>query len=386
MKKLSILGSTGSIGQQTLAVVDEFAQAFQVVAMSCHKDIVRFENQVRKYNPKYAVITDEATYHRSESLRLNYPKTKFLMGREGLLEIVSLEEVDTIVVAIVGNEALLPTIKAIEAKKRICIANKEVLVTSGHLIMPLALEHNVELIPVDSEHSALFQCLQGNKQKSIEKVILTASGGPFRGLKRSDLIDVKASRALKHPNWEMGRKISIDSATMMNKGLEVIEAKWLFGLALDQIDVVVHPQSIVHSMVQYQDSSIIAQMGLPDMRLPILYALNYPNRMESSFERIDFKKMMTLDFEAPDYETFPCLGLAYEVLKNGGIQSTILNAANEVLVERYLNDEIAFYDIPKGIEWAIGRYTNILNPDLQTILEQDLDTRKLMIDWNPNQR
>lgn len=386
MKKLTILGSTGSIGQQTLAVVDEFSQAFQVVALSCHKDIVRFENQVRKYNPKFAVITDEATYHRSESLRLTYPKTKFLVGREGLLEIVSLEEVDTVVVAIVGNEALLPTIKAIEAKKRICIANKEVLVTSGHLIMPLALEHNVELIPVDSEHSALFQSLQGNKQKSIEKVILTASGGPFRGLKRSDLVDVKASRALKHPNWEMGRKISIDSATMMNKGLEVIEAKWLFDLALDQIDVVVHPQSIVHSMVQYKDSSIIAQMGLPDMRLPILYALNYPNRMQSSFERIDFKKLMTLDFEAPDYETFPCLGLAYEVLKNGGIQSTILNAANEVLVERYLSDEIGFYDIPKGIEWAIGRYTNILNPDLQTILEQDLDTRNLMIDWNPNQR
>lgn len=386
MRNITLLGSTGSIGQQTLELVDEFPEAFKIIAMSCHTDLKKFEIQIGKYKPSIAIITDEDTYNRAAYLKAAYPKTRFLMGREGLLEAVSLKEVDTVVVAIVGNDALLPTIQAIKEKKRICIANKEVLVTSGHLIMPLVQQNNVEMIPVDSEHSALFQSLQGNELSSIEKVILTASGGPFRGMKPSDLINVRAAEALKHPKWDMGKKISIDSATLMNKGLEVIEAKWLFGLTPDQIDVVVHPQSIIHSMVQYKDSSVIAQMGLPDMRLPILYALNYPKRVQASFERMDLAKIMSLTFEAPDQETFPCLGLAYEVLKNGGIQPVVLNAANEILVDRFLKDEIGFYDIPSGIEWALGRCAHIETPNLKTILENDVETRRLMRLWKPSKR
>lgn len=381
MRKLTLLGSTGSIGQQTLAIVDEFPNDFEVVAISCHRDLNCFEIQLEKYRPKVAIITDEAAYKAAAVLRDTYPETRFLTGQEGLLEAVSLDEIDTVVVAIVGNDALLPTIKAIKSKKRICIANKEVLVTSGHLIMPLVKDHGVEMIPVDSEHSALFQSLQGNKLESIEKVILTASGGPFRGKKAAALMNVKAADALKHPNWSMGRKISIDSATLMNKGLEVIEAKWLFGLTPEQIDVVVHPQSIIHSLIQYRDSSVIAQMGLPDMRLPILYALNFPERQTASFERMDLTKLMTLTFEAPDKETFPCLELAYEVLRRGGVQPTVLNAANEILVERYLNNEIGFYDIPKGIEWALGRFERLANPDLDAILAHDSETRQLMRSW-----
>lgn len=386
MRNITLLGSTGSIGQQTLEIVDEFPEAFKIIALSCHTDLKNFELQIEKYMPQVAIITDEDAYNRAAYLKTTFPKTRFLMGQEGLLEAVSLNEVDTVVVAIVGNDALLPTIQAINEKKRICIANKEVLVTSGHLIMPLVQKNNVEMIPVDSEHSALFQSLQGNKLSSIEKVILTASGGPFRGKKPSDLINVRAVEALKHPKWDMGKKISIDSATLMNKGLEVIEAKWLFGLTADQIDVVVHPQSIIHSMVQYKDSSVIAQMGLPDMRLPILYALNYPKRELASFERMDLAKIMTLTFEAPDRETFPCLGLAYEVLKNGGIQPVVLNAANEILVDRFLKDEIGFYDIPSGIEWALGQCTHVETPNLETILENDFETRRLMRLWKPSKR
>lgn len=384
MKKITLLGSTGSIGQQTLAVVDEFPNDFEVFAISCHRDIKRLETQIQKYKPKMAVVTDEKAYQDAKCLKSIYPETKFLYGREGLLEIVSCSEVDSVVIAIVGNDALLPTIKAIEAKKRICIANKEVLVTSGHLIMPLVKAHNVELIPVDSEHSALFQALQGNESNSIEKVILTASGGPFRGLKREDLINKKAEQALKHPKWDMGKKISIDSATLMNKGLEVIEAKWLFDLEPKQIDVVVHPESIIHSLIQYKDSSVMAQMGLPDMRLPIVYALNYPHRKATALERMDLAKIMSLTFENADQETFPCLGLAYEVLRNGGVQPTVLNAANEVLVARYLNDEIGFYDIPKGIEWALSKIDNPQVPDLETILSYDSETRIKVATWKPH--
>lgn len=381
MKNIAILGSTGSIGTQALAVVDEFSKAFNVVAISCNKDVKKLEEQIIKYNPAYAVITDENAFGQVSHFKSLYPETKVLFGQESLLEVVALEEVEAVVMAIVGNDALLPTIGAIKAKKRICIANKEVLVTSGHIIMPLVKAYGVELIPVDSEHSALFQALQGNKNSEIEKVILTASGGPFRGRSRESLEFVSATEALKHPKWDMGRKISIDSATLMNKGLEVIEAKWLFDLLPSQIDVVVHPQSIIHSLIQYRDSSVIAQMGLPDMRLPIVYALNYPDRQETLLERMDLAKLMTLTFEKPDCETFPCLDLAYHVLEKGGIYPTILNAANEILVDRYLEDEIEFYDIPRGIEWAIGKYSAIESPTLEDVLMYDQDVRALMSCW-----
>ncbi len=381
MKNIAILGSTGSIGTQTLAVVDEFSKDFNVVAISCNKDVKKLEEQIIKYKPDYAVITDEKAFRATSYFNSLYPKTKILFGQESLLQIASLEEVDTVVVAIVGNDALLPTIEAIKSKKRVCIANKEVLVTSGHLIMPLVKEYGVQLIPVDSEHSALFQALQGNKKSEIEKVILTASGGPFRGRSKESLSFVSAAEALKHPKWDMGRKISIDSATLMNKGLEVIEAKWLFDLEPSQIDVVVHPQSIIHSLIQYKDSSVMAQMGLPDMRLPIAYALNYPNRRETLLERMDLAELMTLTFEKPNRETFPCLDLAYHVLEKGGIYPTVLNAANEILVERYLEDEIDFYDIPRGIEWAIGQYSNLESPTLEDVLMYDQDVRGIMSRW-----
>lgn len=381
MKNIVILGSTGSIGTQTLAVVDEFPEDFNVVGLSCHRDIKKIEAQIVKYKPAYIVITDEKAFQEAANFRLSYPNTKILFGQEGLIEMVTLKEADTVVVAIVGNDALMPTIEAIQGKKRICIANKEVLVTSGHLIMPLAKANNVELIPVDSEHSALFQALQGNSLSEIEKVILTASGGPFRGRSRESLQFVTAAEALKHPKWDMGRKISIDSATLMNKGLEVIEAKWLFDLKPNQIDVVVHPESIIHSLIQYQDSSVMAQMGLPDMRLPIVYALNYPNRHTTQLERLDLAKQMALTFEKPDREAFPCLDLAYEVLEKGGIYPTILNAANEILVQRFLEDEIDFYDIPRGIQWAIGQYGNLESPTLEDVIMYDKDVREIMMRW-----
>ena len=381
MKNIAILGSTGSIGTQTLEIVDEFPQEFNVVAISCNQDIKKFETQIAKYNPAYAVVTDEKAYGAAKHIKNLYPNTQLLCGQESLIQIVSLEEIDTVLMAIVGNDALLPTIQGIKSKKRICIANKEVLVTSGHLIMPLVAKYDVTLIPVDSEHSALFQALQGNRYSEIEKVILTASGGPFRGRKRDDLAFVTAADSLKHPKWNMGKKISIDSATLMNKGLEVIEARWLFDLKPDQIDVVIHPESIIHSLVQYQDSSVIAQMGLPDMRLPIIYALNYPQRHQTALKRMDLTELMTLTFEKPDRETFPCLDLAYHVLQLGGIFPTILNAANEVLVERYLEDEIDFYDIPRGIEWAVGQYSSLEAPTLEDVLMYDQDVRALMEKW-----
>lgn len=386
MKNICILGSTGSIGQQTLALVEEFSEQFNVVAMSCHRDLVRFEEQLLKFKPKVAAVTDPAVFSKIPDLSLRFPHIKFLQGKEHLPELVSLDDVDAVVVAIVGNDALIPTIEAIKAKKRICIANKEVLVTSGHLIMPLARSLGVEILPVDSEHSALFQCLQGNSLKSIEKVILTASGGPFRGKKKEDIRFATSSQALKHPKWNMGKKISIDSATLMNKGLEVIEAKWLFDMRPDQIDVVVHPESIIHSMIQYQDRSVMAQMGLPDMRLPIIYALNYPSREVTSLEPLDLAKLGKMTFEAPDTDTFPCLPLSYEAMTMGALATTVLNAANEVLVERYLNDEIKFYDIPEGIAYALGNYPKSPDVSLEAVIATDKETRIQTLKWQPHMK
>lgn len=381
MQQITILGSTGSIGTQTLDIIRENRSLFKVYALSCHSSIQILERQIAEFSPEVVVITDPSQFSAAKAMLSSYPKLKVLLGKEALLEIVSAGEVDAVVISIVGNEALLPTIEAIKARKRICIANKEVLVTSGHLIMPLAKSLNVTLYPVDSEHSALFQCLQGNKLKSIEKVILTASGGPFRGMKKNDLISKVASEALKHPKWQMGQKISIDSATLMNKGLEVIEAKWLFDLEPTQIDVVVHPESIIHSMIQYKDRSVMAQMGLPDMKLPILYALTHPERISTNLEPLDLTKIATLNFEAPDFETFPCLSLAYKALELGGLTPTVLNATNEVLVERYLKGEVGFYDIPEGIEKAM--LTMDLGEDLSldAVLETDARARRYAYEW-----
>ena len=291
-----------------------------------------------------------------------------LSGMEGLKKISSLPEIDVLLTAIVGMIGLVPTLEAIKHKKDIALANKETLVCAGKLVMSEAKKNGVKILPVDSEHSAIFQSLNGENYKEIEKIILTASGGPFRGKKKDELLNVTKNEALKHPNWSMGRKISIDSSTLMNKGLEVIEAKWLFDVDVDQIEVVVHPQSIIHSMVQFNDSSVIAQLGCPDMRLP--------QRYENSFERLDLTKVATLTFEEPDLETFPCLSLAYETLKMGGTYSAVLNSANEVLVEAFLEDKIGFYDIPKYIKETLDAHTSIEDPNLEDILEVDKWTRE----------
>lgn len=382
MQQLTILGSTGSIGTQTLDIVRANQDLFSVYALSCHSRIDLLEEQVAEFKPRVVVITDPRQYSAAKALFASYANLKVYFGKEGLLDIVSQAAVDAVIIAIVGNEALLPTIEAIKAKKRICIANKEVLVTSGHLIMPLAKSLDVTLYPVDSEHSALFQCLQGNETKSIEKVILTASGGPFRGKSRSELVNKLAADALKHPKWQMGQKISIDSATLMNKGLEVIEAKWLFELEPQQIDVVVHPQSIIHSMIQYRDRSVMAQMGLPDMKLPILYALTHPDRIQTHFDPLNLATVGELTFEAPDLETFPCLSLAYEALRTGGLVPTVLNAANEVLVERYLRGEIGFYDIPEGTHRAMSTLSLGTDLSLEAVLHVDEEARKFAFQWN----
>lgn len=375
MTRLCILGSTGSIGKQTLELVESNSERFKIEALSCHRDVDALLQQIIKFKPRYAVVSDETAY---KALKKDCPGyTSVLFGVEGLCMIAALDTVDTVVTSVVGNVGLMPTVAAVKAGKRIALANKETLVTAGGLIMPMAEVYHAEIIPVDSEHSAIFQSLQGSKRDEIEKVILTASGGPFRGRSKESLVGVKATEALKHPNWSMGRKISIDSATLMNKGLEVIEAKWLFNMSINQIDVVVHPESIVHSMIAFKDSAVIAQLGVPDMRLPIWYALNYPNRVETNLPRLDFKTISQLTFQEPDRSTFPCLDLAYEALRIGGVTPTVLNAANEVLVEAFLNNEIAFYTIPKVIEKLMGTVTQIKNPTIEEILYVDQETRRL---------
>ena len=354
MKKISILGSTGSIGKQTLDVVRDNRDKFEIVAISANSNIELLLEQIVEFKPKYVTVFEE---NKALKLKEMLPKNieiEVLAGMEGLKIISSLDEVDVLLTAVVGMIGLVPTLCAIKKGIDIALANKETLVTAGELVMKEAEKYNVNILPVDSEHSAIFQCLNGENKKNIEKIILTASGGPFRGKKKGELANITKNEALKHPNWSMGRKISIDSSTLMNKGLEVIEARWLFGVEQENIDVVVHPQSIIHSMVQYTDSSIIAQLGCPDMRLPIQYALTYPDRMESSFERMNFSKFSTLTFEEPDLETFPCLKLA-----------------NEVLVSEFLEDKIGFYDIPYYIEKTLEVHSSISEPTLEEILETD---------------
>lgn len=371
MKNISLLGSTGSIGTQTLDVIRKNPNDFRAVAIAANRSVDMLIEQIEEFNPIYAVVYEKDAY---ESLMKKLPEgcqTEVLCGMDGLVKIASMDEADIVLTAVVGMIGLVPTMAAIENGKDIALANKETLVTAGKLVMDTANKKGVKILPVDSEHSAIFQSLNGENRRDVEKIILTASGGPFRGKKKEELVNVTKNEALKHPNWDMGRKISIDSSTLMNKGLEVIEAKWLFGVERKDIDVVVHPQSIVHSMVQYRDSSVIAQLGCPDMRLPIQYALTYPDRMETDFERLDFMKASTLTFEKPDMETFPCLRLAYECLEKGGTYAAVLNAANEVLVGEFLDDKIGFYDIPKFIEMTLDAHESIEDATLEEILEID---------------
>ncbi len=372
MKKIAILGSTGSVGTQTLDVVREQGD-IQVVAMAAGRNITLLEKQVREFQPKLVAVWEEKD---ANTLRnsLRDLEVSVVFGMEGLLEVSVMPEAEILVTAIVGMLGIRPTIAAIEAGKNIALANKETLVTAGHLIMPLAAKKGVSILPVDSEHSAIFQCLQGKEDNKIHKILLTASGGPFRGKKQKELSKVQVEDALKHPNWSMGRKITIDSATLVNKGLEVMEAKWLFGVELEQIQVVVHPQSVVHSMVEYEDGAVMAQLGTPDMRLPIQYALYYPNRRTLSGEKLDFYQLSNLTFEAPDIETFTGLKLAIQAMKQGGNVPTIFNAANEKAVSLFLNRKISFLEIPEIIGESMENIQYIEQPSVDKILATEVET------------
>ena len=372
MKKIAILGSTGSIGTQTLEVVRE-NKDIEVSGLAAGNNIERLEAQIREFAPKVVAVWSE---ERAKELadKVRDLDVKIVYGMEGLIEVSTLPEVEILVTAIVGMIGIRPTIAAITAGKHIALANKETLVTAGHIIMPLAKEHGVSILPVDSEHSAIFQSLQGGQERALHKILLTASGGPFRGRRWEDLQNVQVEDALKHPNWEMGRKITIDSSTMVNKGLEVIEAKWLFGVDVDQIEVVVQPQSIIHSMVEYVDGAVIAQLGTPDMKLPIQYALYYPERRYLPGDRLDFRGLAQLTFEEPDLETFYGLRLAYEAGKAGGSLPTVFNAANEKAVSKFLNREIRFLEIPEMIQACMEAHKNIANPSVDEILQTEAET------------
>ena len=372
MKKIAILGSTGSIGTQTLEVVRE-NKDIEVSGLAAGNNIERLEAQIREFAPKVVAVWSE---ERAKELadKVRDLDVKIVSGMEGLIEVSTLPEVEILVTAIVGMIGIRPTIAAITAGKHIALANKETLVTAGHIIMPLAKEHGVSILPVDSEHSAIFQSLQGGQERALHKILLTASGGPFRGRRWEDLQNVQVEDALKHPNWEMGRKITIDSSTMVNKGLEVIEAKWLFGVDVDQIEVVVQPQSIIHSMVEYVDGAVIAQLGTPDMKLPIQYALYYPERRYLPGDRLDFRGLAQLTFEEPDLETFYGLRLAYEAGKAGGSLPTVFNAANEKAVSKFLNREIRFLEIPEMFQACMEAHKNIANPSVDEILQTEAET------------
>lgn len=366
MKKIAILGSTGSIGTQTLQVVEE-QKDLEVVALSCGGNIKLLEEQIRKFSPKLVSVWEEKD---AVVLRQNIAdlQVKVVCGMEGLLEVATVPETEILVTAIVGMLGIRPTIAAIEAGKDIALANKETLVTAGHIIMPLARKKGVSILPVDSEHSAIFQSLNGERHNKIHKILLTASGGPFRGKKRKELKQIQVEDALKHPNWAMGRKITIDSSTLVNKGLEVMEAKWLFDVELEQIQVVVHPQSVIHSAVEYEDGAVIAQLGTPDMRLPIQYALYYPDRRPLSGKRLDLFALGQLTFEEPDTETFRGLALAYQAMKQGGNIPTVYNAANERAVALFLQRKISYLQITEIIEAAMNEISFAESPNLDQIL------------------
>ena len=370
MKKIAILGSTGSIGTQTLDIVRNYSEELQVVALAAGSNVELLEKQVREFRPKMVAMWSEKAAADLKA-RIADMEVSVLVGMDGLLAIAVLPEVEVLVTAIVGMIGIRPTIEAIKAGKDIALANKETLVCAGHIIMPLAKEHNVAILPVDSEHSAIFQSLNGEPKKRISKILLTASGGPFRGKKREELQNMQVEDALKHPNWSMGRKITIDSSTLVNKGLEVMEAKWLFGVEAEQIQVVVHPQSIIHSMVEYVDGAVIAQLGIPDMKLPIQYALFYPDRRVMNEKKLDFFELQNMTFEKPDTETFYGLKLAYEALRSGGNIPTIYNAANEKAVALFLDKKISYLQIPEMIERSMSKVKKIENPDVAQILETE---------------
>lgn len=371
MRKIAILGSTGSIGTQTLDVVREHGD-IEVVALSCGRNIDLIEKQVREFKPKLVSVWNEADA-KALKISLSDMDVKVSYGMEGLIETATIDESEILVTAIVGMLGIRPTIEAIKAHKDIALANKETLVTAGHIIMPLAKEHGVKILPVDSEHSAIFQSLQGNENNKINRILLTASGGPFRGRKLDELKNIQVEDALKHPNWSMGRKITIDSSTLVNKGLEVIEAKWLFGVDLDQICVVVHPQSVIHSAVEYEDGAVIAQLGTADMRLPIQYALYYPDRHTLSGKRLDLFELGSMTFEKPDTDTFVGLKLAMEAGTKGGNMTTAFNAANEKAVAMFLNRKISYLQITEIIEAAMNNCSFIENPDVEQILATEQD-------------
>lgn len=354
-KNISILGSTGSIGTQTLDVVREIG-GLNVKAITANNNIDLLEKQIREFKPDIAAVMDEENADKLK-FRVKDCNTKVLSGIEGLIEAAVYEDSDTVVTSVVGNIGIVPTFEAIKAGKNIALANKETLVSAGELIINAVEKNNVKIYPVDSEHSAIFQCLRGNEENKIRRILLTASGGPFRGRTRDELLNVKAEDALKHPNWNMGKKVTIDSASLMNKGLEVIEAKWLFGVDVEDIEVLIHPQSIVHSAVEYEDGAVIAQMGEPDMKVPIQYALTYPKRVKNSFPKIDFSVRNSLTFEKPDMDTFKCLSLAYRAIKTGGTMPTVMNGANEIAVSAFLENKIGFLDIAEIIEKTMSSYT-----------------------------
>lgn len=376
MRSISILGSTGSIGTQTLEVVRNNGD-IKVSAMAAGSNITLLEKQIREFHPSLACVWDEEKAKELKTMTADLP-VKVVSGMDGLLEAAEQEQAELVVTAIVGMIGIRPTIAAMKAGKDIALANKETLVTAGHIIMPLAKEMGVRILPVDSEHSAIFQCLNGEDKKHIHKILLTASGGPFRGRTREQMKDIQVEDALKHPNWTMGRKITIDSSTMVNKGLEVMEAKWLFGVEMDQVQVVVQPKSVIHSMVEFEDGAVMAQLGTPDMKLPIQYALYYPERRYLPGERLDFWTLNQIAFEKPDFENFRGLSLAYEAGRTGGSLPTVFNAANEYAVSQFLNRKIGYLDIVEMIEAAMRAHKTVENPTVEQILEAEAETCEML--------
>ncbi len=373
-KAIAILGSTGSIGRQALEVISAHPEDFEVEVLTAQNNAELLIEQAIKFKPNAVVIANDLLYNKvREALEPLHIKT--YAGENALASVVQMDTIDLVLTALVGYSGLKPTIKAIEAGKAIALANKETLVVAGELVTRLAKEKGVNIYPVDSEHSAIFQCMVGEFHNPIEKIILTASGGPFRGRKKDDLKLVTKAQALKHPNWNMGAKVTIDSASLMNKGLEVIEAKWLFGLKTEQVEVVVHPQSIIHSLVQFEDGSLKAQLGLPDMRLPIQFAMSYPKRLKSDFPRFDFSSYPALTFEKPDMETFRNLALAFEALNRGGNMPCVLNAANEVAVEQFLKEKITFLEMPDVVEQCLAKMNYVGNPGYDDYVMTDRETR-----------
>lgn len=373
VKKISLLGATGSIGRQTMDVVRENHDLFDIVAFSAGKNIELTRQYIREFSPELVSVQEKADY---ESLQAEFPSIRFVYGDDGLVEVAVYHSSEILVNAVIGSVGLYPTLKAIQEKKDIAIANKETLVTAGHLVMEAAKENGVRILPVDSEHSAIFQALQGEKSKNIERLIITASGGSFRDLTREQLEHVTVEQALNHPNWSMGAKITIDSATMMNKGLEVIEAHWLFDMPYDKISVLLHKESIIHSMIEFHDGSVMGQLGTPDMRVPISYALMYPDRLQNaSKERLDLAKIATLHFQEMSFTRFPCLQYAFDAGKVGGTMPTVLNAANEAAVDLFLKGKVSFLQIERLIYQELEKHHTIEKPDLETIQQIDLQTR-----------